>query len=191
MVDFLLNLRFIMYKINGSYQRFNGSFYDFMGQVDVPDESFFMNCLLMHEACNWWDARPRGSFGTVEVRVFCQQPPQDGIAVHALVLGIACNIERAVALMNEFAWSEWIKIRDTVQYQGLRSTVRGQSIIPYLDRLVQIAYQGLESRGLGEENFLYPLLKRLYTKTMPSDHAIQAFEKDGVPGIVDKFAYRL
>jgi gamma-glutamylcysteine synthetase len=191
MVNYLLDLRFIMYKKNGRYQKFNSTFYKFLEGMDIVDERWLRECLLMHEGCCWWDSRPRFAFGTVEVRVFCQQPPGGDIAVHAVVLGLACNISEAQELADEFTWEEWTGLRDRVQREGLQAKIRKESIVPYLDKLVLTAWRGLEKRGYGEEKYLLPLLERLYTKVFPSDEALEAFQKGGIEEMVKTFAYRL
>ncbi len=139
----------------------------------------FRAAFLDHEGTLWWDARPRAAYGTVEVRPMCQT--RDALASRALVLGLAENLDAALAHVRgagSFAW--WRDRQDDAQRaglsdEGLRSRAR---------RLVQIAKDGLARRGLGEEEFLAPLRGPLETGRSPAHAKKDLFLQYGLGGFL-------
>ena len=59
-----------------------------------------------------------------------------------------------------------------------------------LIRILHIAKQGLQKRGLGEEIFLAPLFKRLKHQQSPADIAITIFKKHGLQGLLKHNSFK-
>jgi gamma-glutamylcysteine synthetase len=120
------------------------------------DLEFFEKHLLPHVSCLWQDARQRAAYGTVEVRPACQQPPGMGIAHDALILGLASNKERFLEFACQLDWQAWQAVKRSALLQGRKGQVDGIDIWAMAFKLVRIAYDGLEIRGLEESQYLEP-----------------------------------
>lgn len=136
----------------------------------------------------WHNARLSPSYGTVEARVFCQQPPQETMSTHALTLGIIENLAEAEKLLARFSWEAWEKLRFDALRHTFKAKISNQEITPLLSELLEIALSGLKKRGLNEEQFLEPLFERLKSQKSPADSAIELFESQGLEALLKVFS---
>lgn len=114
--------------------------------------------------------------GTVEVRGDCTQPVQDAFLPPAFNLGLACNLDKAV----EFTAVMPVQGTNT---ENRNKAIHGQlerDMVPFLTGLTEIAIEGLEQRGKGEEALLLPLLERARQGTCPAKETLELLEK-GTP----------
>ena len=115
--------------------------------------------------------------GTVEFRSVCTQPIKDSMSVAAFHLGLKDKLDELDELISN----------DTVIYHKgytaseLRRLLIHDEIPAFIDRndicklskdIVDLASQGLEDRGIGEEIFLKPLYGRIKNKTNPGKNLI-------------------
>lgn len=150
-----------------------------------------LNDLHQHISFFWFNARLVPKHGTVESRMCCQQPPEETLCSTALPLGILENKQAALKLMNRFAWASWQQLREDAARDTFAAQIEGGSILPLLSELLEIANQGLQKRGLGEEKFLAPLYKRLQKRKAPADEVIELFQKSGIEGLLETAAFKV
>ncbi len=136
----------------------------------------------------WWQARLSPYYGTLEIRMCGQQPPDATICVSALSLGILENLNEAERIYKKYSHRQWQLLRFDTLRHGLRAKVEKKSIIPLIKALLGIAKQGLKNRNLGEEKYLEPLYKRLKNQKNPADEISIIFKKKGVNGLIKRVA---
>lgn len=152
-----------------------------------PDFAAF----LLHEHYIWNSARLRTTYGTVEIRPACQQPWGEHMAAMALTVGLieaVDQIDRYIqAGMGEDYWS----IMRTYHQQAIRFGLAAPQPLPnFLRTIVELAQEGLQRRGQGEERLLAPLFNRLARRQNPAQRARQVFELDGMAGLLNHTAIR-
>lgn len=139
----------------------------------------------------YYNARLVSKFGTVENRMCCQQPPTETMVTPTLTLGILENLEEAQTLVEALGFVTPQQLRMEAIQCALEAELKGESIVPYLHQLLNIAEKGLQKRGLGEEIFLVPLWKRLDILQTPADRAIEVFQTEGKAAFLDAFSFRV
>lgn len=132
----------------------------------------------------YFDARLVSKHGTIESRMSCQQIPGATLTATALTLGFLENLDAARQLMDQLEWEEWKKIRREAIRNAMLAKMNGESIMPLLQRCLEIAEQGLRKRGFGENQFLQPLWKRLGDGRSPADTAISVFQQGGLEALL-------
>lgn len=142
-----------------------------------------------HNTFCYFNARLAPSYGTIESRMCCQQPPNAALAPTALTLGILENLEKAKKLIKRHSLKTWKKIRRDAIQRTFKTTINGKSIIPLLTELLEIAKEGLKKRELGEEMFLEPLFERLKSQKSPADEAIEIFNSDGLKAFLAHYSF--
>jgi gamma-glutamylcysteine synthetase len=145
--------------------------------------------VYFHAGFAWFNARLAPAHGTLEARVFCQQPPGETLAVPALVLGLVENLEQVEALVAAFSWPEWKRLRSDALQHTFRASIGGQNILPLVRELLHIAESGLQKRGLKEEVFLKPFFERVEREKPPADEAIDTFETAGLDAFLRSFSF--
>ncbi|WBX73224.1 glutamate-cysteine ligase family protein [Tenacibaculum pacificus] len=134
---------------------------------------------------SWFNARLVPKYGTIESRMCCQQPLSEMLTPVALTLGLIENLEAAKKLMEKYPIEKWRDIRNNTAQNTLNTFIDGESIIPLVLQLVNIANEGLKKRNLQEEIFLKPLYKRIKERKSPADLAIQIFKNKGINGLIE------
>lgn len=143
-----------------------------------------------HNTLFYLNTRLVSTYGTVEVRMPCQQPPNETMVTAALNLGLVENLTEAEALFNQYDWSVWQELRtEAIHYAFDAKLSNGESIIPLIKQLLEIAKKGLEKRNLNEMVFLNPLFERLEKRQSPADIAVQVFNKKGMNGLLDAVSF--
>ncbi|MDX1608088.1 MAG: glutamate-cysteine ligase family protein [Candidatus Spechtbacterales bacterium] len=145
----------------------------------------FPRLWALHEGTVWWNARPRLEFGTLEIRPNCAQPGKDYMAVSSFWLGIVENLDEAEALVNEFSWDFWIRLRDAAIKDGIRAEVDGINGVNLVKCVLDISRRGLVSRGLNEEIYLDILYSRVEEMKTPADKAREIFQSKGIEALID------
>jgi len=111
-----------------------------------------------------------------ESRNISAQPWEDIVAAPAYCLGLTENIEKLNKFVATKQWDEWIALRE----KTIVSSLQVDEVIPLAERVLDIAKEGLEKRGLGEEVYLEPLYERLEKRESPSMKAIKDFKEKGI-----------
>ena len=152
----------------------------------IPD----INDINYHNTLFYWNARLVPSYGTIEVRMPCQQPPNETLVTAALNLGLIENLTEAEAFINQYDWTVWKHLRtEAIRYGFQAKLPNGESIMPLIKEILNIAKRGLENRGLDEVLFLNPLFERLEKQQSPADVAIDIFNKKGMNGLLDAVSF--
>ncbi|MFC5290068.1 glutamate-cysteine ligase family protein [Actinokineospora guangxiensis] len=120
---------------------------------------------------SWFATRLNPFTGTVEDRVACQQPPEDQLVNAALVLGLAeaARSPRAYALLGRRLFPSWRALRAKACVEGFGASATVASEVRVL---LDLAAEGLEERGHGEEVYLAALYDRLSARQSPADRIV-------------------
>jgi gamma-glutamylcysteine synthetase len=132
----------------------------------------------------WFDARLQPTYGTVEDRVSCQQPPQAHFCAAALTLGLVENYRACIKVADCLSLDQWRDIRILACTHGQDFSYPGVDIKGLLQHLLDIARQGLTMRHFGEEVYLEPLYQRVAQARCPADEVREQFLTGGVHRII-------
>ncbi len=120
---------------------------------------------LFHEHYVWNSARLRTAYGTLEMRPACQQPWPDQMAAAALMLGL---IEASTAVQQHIEsvlGPNYWDLMSVYHQQVVRFGLAAPQPAPhFLDGIVEMARDGLTTRGRAEEQMLTPLFGRLSSR---------------------------
>ncbi len=111
--------------------------------------------------------------GTIEFRSVCCQPIKDSMTVAAFHIGLMDNLNKLSDLLKNdriiyhhgYTASE---LRKMFVKKNLPDFVDKSSLYSLAKQVVDLSYEGLLNRGLGEEKFLYPLYERIAAQTNPA-----------------------
>lgn len=139
-----------------------------------------------HDHYMWNSTRPRTVHGTVELRSPCQQPWHEHMAAAAYGAGVVCawrEIEGFVwATLGEDPWPVMRAWHADVVRDGLAAPEPRPGFIA---GVLACCERALKARGLGEEVYLAPLLRRLVDRRNPAQRAREAFAAGGARGLVE------
>jgi gamma-glutamylcysteine synthetase len=128
------------------------SFRDYFNDSDHPKEDTDCFRSLEYVALT--------QYGSVEIRATCCQPIRQALIPVAFYLGLSANIEKAHARVEAFFDAHQVKL----PYSKLREIAAGGAYVvdPTIQKMfanecMEIAYEGLYERGLGEEKLLSPV----------------------------------
>ncbi len=128
------------------------------------EEADIITALAFQESTCWWDSRLRSSYGTLEIRPCCQQPPWvPRIGLHALHLGIAENLEKVYEFVSQKPWSFWEYLRK----EAIKKGAVHQKNSEVIKIIIRLAVEGLQKRGCQEEDYLYEYLIRKNLFSLP------------------------
>jgi len=136
-----------------------------------------------HGTFYWYNARI-SRYYTLENRVNDQQPPDELLCVPALTLGILEALAEAKEIIASHVWEDLAASRVAACREGLAAVAGDIGLGELAERMLEAAQLGLERRGLGEEQFLDPLWRRLREQRCPADDAVAAFEQGGVEALL-------
>jgi len=137
----------------------------------------------LHNSCCWFNARI-SRYYTVENRVFDQQPGDSLLCPAALTLGLVTASEEAWEELRGYDWDVLRETREAACESALLGAVNGVLLADLAGRMLDIAERGLRKRGLGEEQFLVPLKRRIEHNVCPGTLAEGLFETEGIQGLV-------
>jgi len=136
-----------------------------------------------HFTCYWWNARITRYY-TVENRANDQQPPDALLCIAALTLGLVSALDEAAETLKAHDWGLLRGSREAACADGLKGSVDGLTLRDLAGEMLDLARLGLRRRGLGEEEFLCPLEKRLAEGSCPADEADALFLSGGATSLV-------
>jgi gamma-glutamylcysteine synthetase len=181
----LLELPHLMLKREGVNYARTGRFNLHLDMNSSLDPDQLYADFLHHEHYVWHSARPRSAHGTIELRAAGQQPPSEHMAATAFSLGCIQAGARIIAAVDELLGDEaWRVMRDwhaDVLRLGLQAE---EPVSGLIERVLALAAQALEDRGIGEASHLDPLFRRLHQRENPANHALKAFESEGMEGML-------
>lgn len=123
--------------------------------------------------------------GTVEFRSVCTQPVRDLMSVAAFHTGLMENLPALTGRLNSdttlyhkgYNPSE---LRELLNRRAFPTFLKKTEMSQLLTDVLDIASEGLGSRGLGEEEYLAPLYERAKTLTSPARRMAEGLER-GIP----------
>ena len=139
---------------------------------------------------SWFNVRLVPKYGTIESRMCCQQPFGSNLTTAALTLGIIENLPAAEELSNIYSLAHWRVIRKQAAHHGFDTRIKGESILPLLKDMLDVATEGLQKRDLQEAVFLQPLYKRLEQRQAPADVAIKVFKEGGMDALLKQLSLK-
>ena len=122
--------------------------------------------------------------GTVEFRSVCTQPISDTMSVAAFHLGLKEKIDE----LHEFISKDRVifhkgytasELRKLLIQDEIPSFINKKKLCELTNNILNIAKDGLNKRGLGEEIFLKPLYNRVKYHTNPGKEMIKSLH-DGI-----------
>lgn len=125
----------------------------------------------------------------LEYRIGATAPVGEELALPTLTLGLINNLNETRKLVEKYTWRQWKELREICYVGAMDSLLDGQSVVPVLTEMVEIANAGLIKRGFGEEKYLEVLKKRIQEKKCPADNAIETFNKGGMKEFLDFASY--
>lgn len=137
-----------------------------------------------HGTFYWYNARI-SRYYTLENRVNDQQPPGGLLCVPTLTLGIVEALAEAEEAIASYVWEDLAAARVAACREGLGAVAGDVAVDELAARMLKVAQLGLERRGLGEEQFLEPLWRRLNERRCPADDAVALFDEGGIGALVD------
>mmetsp|Transcript_25518 Transcript_25518/g.33099 ORF Transcript_25518/g.33099 Transcript_25518/m.33099 type:complete len:511 (-) Transcript_25518:267-1799(-) len=151
-----------------------------------------------HEHYVWHSVRPRWRYGTVELRAACQQPHDEHMAACALSLGIveaAGAIEKWLLLQAPLQY--WFQLLHACHPFVLAHGMTFRKHLPkeeaqrldfdfesFVGHILAFVEQALETRGLGEQIYLQPVLRRFAERKSPAQTAVEIAKRKGVRGLI-------
>jgi gamma-glutamylcysteine synthetase len=138
----------------------------------------------VHSTCYWYNAR-LSRYSTVENRTNDQQPPDDLLCIPALSLGLVSALSEAEEELAAHDWSKLQQARKVACRDALAGEAAGMPLADFAGRMLDVAEVGLRRRGLGEEQYLTPLRRRVERHTCPADGAAELFRRGGIRALVD------
>jgi gamma-glutamylcysteine synthetase len=120
--------------------------------------------------------------GTVEFRSVCTQPIRDSMCVAAFHLGLKDRLDELEDLINNdnviyhkgYTAGE---LRKLLIQDEIPAFINKKDLCTLSKNVVDLAYGGLEDRGIGEEIFLNPLYERIKRHTNPGRQIIDLMYK--------------
>lgn len=113
----------------------------------------------------------------IECRAAGAAPVGEEMAIPALMLGMVNNLEAIKEITSLHKWEEWSDLVFEAAAKGFEAKIGGKSIIPYLQKIFEIALVGLKNRGFREEFYLQPMETRLKKRKNPADKALLLYKK--------------
>ena len=122
--------------------------------------------------------------GTVEFRSICTQPIRDSMCVAAFHVGLKDKLDELNTIMDndEVIYNNGYttrELRKLLIQDELPSFVNIKDICKLSKDIVDLASNGLEERGIGEEIFLKPLYRRIKNRTNPGKDLIVSMNGGG------------
>ena len=120
--------------------------------------------------------------GTVEFRSICTQPIRDSMCVAAFHLGLKDNLDNLQELIenDEIIYHKGYtttELRKLLIQRDIPQFFNKKDICRLSKDVVDLACEGLERRGIGEEIFLNPLYRRIKNHTNPGKEFIKSVQK--------------
>jgi gamma-glutamylcysteine synthetase len=189
-VERLSGMSFLWRNVDGVPMPYEGTFLDHLAERGGAQAPGVFEDWLLHEHYLWYSARPRGAYGTVELRSACQQPAAEHMAATALALSM---VEAAPALaaftrdlLGDKVWPLMRAWHNQVVLAGLAAPEPNPGL---LDGVLERCETALSARGRGEEQYLLPLRRRLEARENPAQAARRVFAEGGMAALVEHTAW--
>ncbi|MCL4365582.1 MAG: glutamate-cysteine ligase family protein [Candidatus Marsarchaeota archaeon] len=186
-IEALIDIPVHLLSRSGKYvvSRERKSFRDFMNSGTIrtirhenPDviriEEFQKEDVDVHESMIRWEARVKGTTGTVEFRTCSmQQSAQHILALASAVVGLASNLDEAEALATSRSVEDAQKAKELISLFGAHGS---KEALNSTKRMLDIAKEGLEKTG-ENTNYLELLYRAIRRKEVPSDRSLKVLNE--------------
>ena len=191
-VERMCQTTYLIHKQSGLVIPQSRPFYEYLEERYNKEQIIDFEAFLFHEHYMWNSSRIRATYGTIEIRPACQQPWRDHMVVMALNVGLieaATEIQHYIdSTLGPDAW----QIMRTYQQQAIRHGLRApQPASGFLEHILHLACEGLQSRKANEAPLLEPLFERLYRNENPAQRARRIFRSDGIAGLLRHVTIKL
>lgn len=120
--------------------------------------------------------------GTIEYRSSCTQPVSDVMTVGAFQLGLKHNLDKLALLLeaDEVIYHHGYnptELRKLFCNRIYPSFVDENELYALLTEIIDLAKEGLQKRGYGEEEFLKPLYERVKKRTNPARQMLTSLDE--------------
>lgn len=117
----------------------------------------------------------------IEIRNDSCPPCGEELSSLSLYLGLLSNIDESKDfIINKLPYDFWKKVFTCSQTSPMDVKIDGQWIPDILNNIVELAKTGLKKRGLHEEKYLEPIIRRIENKITPAEEMLKIFEQAGV-----------
>lgn len=156
--------------------------HDEISAIDLSGQSAILSPspydFEMHRAYQYQSLTTRG---TVEFRSVCAQPLSDSFTVAAFHLGLMCQLSELESLILDHPFYEdygrdYPILRRRFAAIALPEEALDDVILVARD-LLDLASQGLKTRGFGEEEYLSPLYQRLAVRENPGHQGLRRLQE--------------
>ncbi len=135
-----------------------------------------------------WEARIKGTTGTIELRTCSmQQSKSDILALGSVVLGLSANIDEAEALVLGRSRDEAQHAKEQISKYGIKGH---KEIRASAHRMLSVAKEGLESLG-DKTRYLEILSQRLRDSVTPSDKSLEVYKKEGIAPFIEAVRFSM
>ena len=145
--------------------------------------------VTLPEILSAYDARDENTFLAcfnkthIECRVMSGQPQTDISAGPAFLLGLQQKFDEVDAILSLKSYDFWKSFYKVALKDGLTAKHEGMYMKELLQTLLGLAREGLIARGLHEEKYLEPLIKRIETEENPAQEMLRIWEKGGLDAV--------
>ncbi len=119
--------------------------------------------------------------GTIEYRSACCQPIKDVMTVAAFHVGLAGRLDELKELLDKDSviYSHGFtptELQDMLSKRDLPQFINSKDLTAQLIRILDIAHDGLKTRGKNEEHYLQPLYERAQQLTNPARTMVEGLQ---------------
>ena len=132
--------------------------------------------------------------GTIEYRSSCTQPISSSMALPALQIGLLERLDELEGLLRnddvvyQHGYSPK-QLREMLIRRPLPDFIDKDRLYDLLKKIVDLAADGLKTRGLGEEKYLAPLYDRIARRETPAETMLNALDNGtSMEDIIQQFA---
>ena len=125
----------------------------------------------------------------IEFRPIAAAPKGEELAMPALMLGLAENVEELQNFTSAYTWEEWKNLVDHAAVAGMNARLGKNPCYELLKPLIDIAFRGLRKRNCKEENYLVPLYDRIEKKESPAMVVNKILERQGREAFLNAITY--
>jgi len=118
-------------------------------------------------------------------------PPGEEMCPLALVVGLIENFNEVERFAKARPYSFWLKLASAAEWQSFDSSVENTGVLEILSRILSLSRSGLLKRGLGEERYLEPLVRRIAEKKSPSERMLDFYRQGQESAVIENLLYRL
>lgn len=122
----------------------------------------------------------------LENRISACSPPGEEMCSLALIVGLIENFDAVKQFADARSYEFWLDFAR--QAEGLPLSAGNEDHI--LSDVVSLSRAGLLKRGIGEEMYLEPIVRRLKDEKSPSERMLDLYDNGGIEAVVENLLYQ-